>query len=294
MRHVVRGRELPPRSPRSSIRTRRARAAGACLSARRSRTTCRTPRRGHPRPRAPGSHSPRPRTPRPDAYVRSAESTAIGCTRALRRRSVSASCAATFAVPSEPGAITPIRVIVARLRMRAVIGMSSRSASQTLDRCQVLRAGAPRAAGRTRARARPSPRSGRTPERGRSPRSGGGDRQSRLRERSTRTDERARPTQRATGCRHRSVVRGARDGAGRGGSCRLAAGTSRPGRRARRRLVGVPASDRPPQRAAPAAEALDEAREPKQVRSRPSHLRQRCEGACRVAMSPTPAASASA
>ena len=80
----------------------------------------------------------RPRTPRPAAYVRSAASSAIGWTRALRMRSRSPSWATTFAVPSEPGASTPMRVIVARLRTSAVIGMSSSSASHTSGRGQVL------------------------------------------------------------------------------------------------------------------------------------------------------------
>jgi hypothetical protein len=43
------------------------------------------------------------------------------------------------------------------------------------------------------------------------------------------------------------------------------------------RPSGVPAADRTPQRAAPAAEALDERREPKQVRARAGRLRQRLE-----------------
>ena len=44
-----------------------------------------------------------------------------------------------------------------------------------------------------------------------------------------------------------------------------------------RRLSGVPAADRPPQRAAPAAEALDEGRELEQVRAGSADQRQRVE-----------------
>jgi hypothetical protein len=43
------------------------------------------------------------------------------------------------------------------------------------------------------------------------------------------------------------------------------------------RLRGVPAAHRPPPRAAPAADALDERRELEQVRARARHLRQRVE-----------------
>ena len=103
---------------------------------------------------------------------------AIGCTRARRIRSASPSCATAFAVPSEPGASTPTRVIVARLRISAVIGMSSSSASQTSG--EVRCSGSQRLARQagTRGRAPPPRAASSPPGRGRSPRPGAAGRPS--------------------------------------------------------------------------------------------------------------------
>src|SRR4051812_33844571 len=55
--------------------------------------------------------------PRPEPYASCAASTAIGCTRARRIASASPRRPRTRAVPAEPGATTPTRVSVARLRI---------------------------------------------------------------------------------------------------------------------------------------------------------------------------------
>ena len=75
----------------------------------------------------------RPRRSAAPPAARSGGPAPGGCARA------SPSCATTCAVPSDPGASRPTRVIVARLRIIAVIGMSSSSASQTAAsvRCSV-------------------------------------------------------------------------------------------------------------------------------------------------------------
>ena len=111
-------------SPHPSSPTRRARAACACPPARRCRTPCRTRRRARRRPAPPAptcacrARRGRSRTSAARRARRSGGRAPCAAARA------SPSCAIAVAGPSEPGAITPTRVIVARLRISAVIGMS--------------------------------------------------------------------------------------------------------------------------------------------------------------------------
>ena len=149
-------RDAGDRAARPSSPTRRARAAGACPPARRSRTPRRTRRRARRRPRAPAStrsgRARRDPTVRPERRqhrdrVHACPPEALARRRAARPPSPS---------PPSPASSRPTRVIVARLRISAVIGMSSSSASQTAGdvRCSVFDRLA-RQAG-TRGRARPS------------------------------------------------------------------------------------------------------------------------------------------
>ena len=140
-------------------------------------------------------------------------------------RSASPSCATTFAVPSEPGARTPTRVIVARLRISAVIGMSSSSASQTSGevRCSGWSASRGRRYSRTSAAA--------SPRRRRLLRADEALDQARQAVRLAAADD---PLEQASvlvrdverpGCPRRRDAPGARDGAGRGASRPPAGGT---------------------------------------------------------------------
>ncbi len=192
-------------------------------------------------------------------------------------RSRSPSCASTVAVPSEPGASTPMRVIVARLRTSAVIGMSSSSACHTSGeaRCSARQSLARQAVVADELRH-------------------AGRRLRRLGEREALDDPRqavrraapddpleqaavlvaqlerrvagAHATGRVSETQHVAV----------GHAVSLPVLDRLVGERLRR-AIGVPAADRAPQRAAPAAEALDEGHELEQVRRCAAHPRQRLE-----------------
>ena len=180
-------------------------------------------------------------------------------------------------MPSEPGASTPTRVIVARLRISAVIGMSVEQRLPDLGRGQVLGL-------------------------------------HRLARQAVLADERRALARRRRHLRAREALDQARQTVRRAAADdpleqasvlvrdieRRVAGADSSGRVSKtqhvtmrhavtlpvlHRLVGervgrlrrVPAADRASQRAAPAAEALDERDEPEQVRARARDLRQRRE-----------------
>ncbi len=197
--------------------------------------------------------------------------------RARRMRSASPSCSTAFSVPAEPVSSTPTRVIVARFRTSAVIGMSSSSASQTSGDDEVLALQRlPGEAVLADELGRPSGVLGL------------------LGQNEALDDSRQAVRVTTTGDpleQPRMLVRDAE---------RRVAGTHRAGRMrepqqvavrhalplpvldrlVRERvdgLVRIPGADRTTQRAAPAAEALDELRELEQVRARPCHARQSVE-----------------
>ena len=265
------------------------RAGDVRLPARRSRTSRRTRRRARPRPPPPGStcpvhgrRGPRRRSAAPQAPRSGA--------RARRSRSRSPSCVTTVAVPLERVS-DATRVIVARLRISAVAGMSSSSASHTCGevRCSLRSASRGRPYSRTSsavwlavaaacARVKPSTMRGRPS---------------------------AVPPRRST--EQALVLR--RDVERRVARLTACAGWAR---RSRSRCVtpsrwryltawwasastGLSAYQRPTARrsAAPAAEALDEVGELEQVRARAT-CGSASSAAFRVASSPRPAAIASA
>ena len=206
-----------------------------------------------------------------------AASTAIGCTRARRIASASPRRSRTRAVPAEPGATTPTRVSVARLRISAVIGIASSSASHTSGevRCSLRSASRGRPYSRTSAaasagasvvcaRAKPSIRRGRPAV-------------------VTAADdplEQRGVLGRDLELRVAGAHRRARVGEAEQVAVRHAVALAvldRLERELVRGAVRVPGTDRATQRAAPAAELLDERREVEQVRSGAADVGQRGE-----------------